>query len=94
MTKGQILADCNDPGATQAFRMALDELKNTDRLGAIARVHRMLGAHLIRQGHKEEGEAELDKALQLANVPMQLNATAANENTNFDGQEGESFINN
>ena len=93
MTKGQILADYNDPGATEAFRMALDELKNTDRLGAIARVHRMLGAHLIRQGRKEEGEVELDKALQLANVPMQLNATAANENTTFDGQDGESFIN-
>jgi transcriptional regulator with XRE-family HTH domain len=93
VTKGQILADRDDPQATAAFRMALAELKNTDRLGAIIRVHKLLGAHLIRQGHKEEGDAELEKAFALANVPRQFSATAADEYNIRSHQDGESFIN-
>jgi transcriptional regulator with XRE-family HTH domain len=93
MTKGQILADLNDQAAIDAFKQALEELKDTDRVGAIIRVHKMLGAYLIRQGQKEAGEAELEKAFALASVPSQYSATAANENTVFPAQDGESFIN-
>jgi transcriptional regulator with XRE-family HTH domain/predicted negative regulator of RcsB-dependent stress response len=87
MTRGQILADTNDPGAVEAFNMALEELKGTDRLGARIRVHEMLGAYLIRLGRKEEGDAELEKALQLANVPTQFSATATDEYSMVNGQD-------
>lgn len=81
MTKGQILADRNDPSATEAFHHALAELENTDRLGAKIRVHRMLGEHLIKQGVYKEGQKEIDKALRLAKVPSQYQATSADEHT-------------
>ncbi|GAC1566681.1 MAG: hypothetical protein NVS3B14_10330 [Ktedonobacteraceae bacterium] len=82
MTKGQILADCNDPEAVVAFRQALAQLEHTDRLGAKIRVHRMLGAYLIKQGKDKEGNAELDFALRLANVPSQYQATKDEEESN------------
>jgi len=82
MTKGQILAACNDPAAIDAFREALAQLEHTDRLGAKIRVHRMLGAYLIKQGRDREGNAELDKALRLANVPSQYQATTNEEERN------------
>lgn len=76
MTKGQILAAGNNPEAITAFKQALLELEHTDRLGAKIRIHRMLGAYLIKQGDDKAGNAELDKALHLANVPSTY--TAAN----------------
>ena len=82
MTKGQILAAGNDPEAIVAFRLALAELERTDRLGAKIRVHKMLGAYLIKQGDDQAGNAELDKALRLANVPSQFQATADEEERN------------
>ena len=82
MTKGQILAAGNDPEAIVAFRQALAELERTDRLGAKIRVHKMLGAYLIKQGNDQAGNAELDKALRLANVPSQFQATADEEERN------------
>ncbi len=94
MTKGQILADRGDSQAIEAFRKALAELQTTDRVGAIIRVHQMLGEYLISQGSKAEGEAELAAAFALANVPTRFSATAADENTVFSAQDGESFINN
>ncbi len=85
MTKGQILADRNDPNATEAFYQALDELERTDRLGAKIRVHRMLGEHLMKQGEYKEGQKEIDTALRLANVPSQFQATSADEHTTLNG---------
>jgi transcriptional regulator with XRE-family HTH domain len=82
MTKGQILAAVDDPEAIVSFRQALIELERTDRLGAKIRVHRMLGAYLIKQGKDREGNAELDKALRLANVPSQYQATTDEEEIN------------
>ncbi|HVB74096.1 MAG TPA: helix-turn-helix transcriptional regulator [Ktedonobacteraceae bacterium] len=79
MTKGQILAECNDPEAAVAFRQALTQLEHTDRLGAKIRIHRMLGAYLIKQGKDREGNTELDIALRLANVPSQYQASAEEE---------------
>lgn len=94
MTKGQILADQGDSQATEAFRKALAELQTTDRVGAIIRVHQLLGEHLISQGKKEAGEAELKTAFALANVPPQFSSTAADGYTALNAQEGGSFINN
>jgi tetratricopeptide (TPR) repeat protein len=79
MTKGQILAAGNDAEAIVAFRQALKELERTDRLGAKIRVHRMLGAYLIKLGKDKEGNAELDQALRLANVPSKFQATTDEE---------------
>lgn len=82
MTRGQILADCNDPEATDAFKQALAQLEQTDRLGAKIRVHRLLGAYLIKQGKDKEGNAELDVAFRLANVPSQYQTTTDDEENN------------
>jgi transcriptional regulator with XRE-family HTH domain len=79
MTKGQILAASNNPEAIAAFRQALKELERTDRLGAKIRVHKMLGAYLIKQGDDRAGNIELEKALRLANVPSQFQATSDEE---------------
>lgn len=83
MIQGQILVQLKDSRAIEAFQNALDELSHTDRLGAQIRVHRMMGSYLISIGEHKKGEAELDTALQLANVPMQFNATAAEELNSF-----------
>ncbi len=82
MTKGQILAAGNNPEAVAAFRQALAELERTDRLGAKIRVHKMLGAYLIKQGDDRAGNIELEKALRLANVPSQFQATSDEEERN------------
>jgi transcriptional regulator with XRE-family HTH domain len=82
MTKGQIQAAGNNPEAIVAFRQALAELERTDRLGAKIRVHKMLGAYLIKQGDDRAGNAELEKALRLANVPSQFQATSDEEERN------------
>ena len=82
MTKGQILAASNNPEAIAAFRQALKELERTDRLGAKIRVHKMLGAYLIKQGDDRTGNIELEKALRLANVPSQFQATTDEEERN------------
>ena len=79
MTKGQILAAGDHPEAIDAFRQALAELEHTDRRGAKIRVHRMLGAYLIKHGDDRAGNAELDKALRLANVPSQYQTTTGEE---------------
>jgi transcriptional regulator with XRE-family HTH domain len=83
MTKGQILAAKNDPEAITAFRQALAELERTDRLGAKIRVHKMLGAYLIKMGDEEGGNAELDIVLPLAKVPSQNQTTTNEEEKNF-----------
>lgn len=79
MTKGQIQAAGNNPEAIVAFRQALAELERTDRIGAKIRVHKMLGAYLFKQGDERAGNAELEKALRLANVPSQFQATSDEE---------------
>jgi transcriptional regulator with XRE-family HTH domain len=72
MTKGQILAAGDNPEAIVAFRQALAELEHTHREGAKIHVHRMLGAYLIKRGDDRGGNAELDIAFSLANVPSQF----------------------
>ena len=75
MTKGQILAAQDDPGAIAAFRQALVELEPTHRESAKIRAHQMLGAYLIKRGDERAGHLELDIALRLARVPSQHQAT-------------------
>ena len=85
MTKGQILAAGDDPGAIVAFQEALKELDKTQRVGAKIRVHHMLGAYLIAHGQKEAGEAEQNIALSLANVPPHYQAGPDEGDRNFWG---------
>jgi tetratricopeptide (TPR) repeat protein len=70
MMKGQILAAStpDDPEVEEAFRKAIAELVKTDRLGARARVHILLGNYLIKQGREKEGKAEHDMAIRLSNI--------------------------
>lgn len=70
MMQGQILAARRpgDPEVEGAFRAALNELEQTDRLAARARVHILLGKYLHNQGRPHEGELELNKALKLSNA--------------------------
>jgi hypothetical protein len=75
MTRGQILAAGNDPAAITAFQEALRELEHTQRVAAKIRVHHMLGAYLIAHGQEDAGRAEQNRALSLANVPSQYQAT-------------------
>lgn len=69
MMQGQILAAHRpgDPAVEGAFRAALHELEQTDRLAARARVHILLGKYLTSQGRSQEGDLELNKALKLSN---------------------------
>lgn len=85
MTKGQILAAKDDPKAIDAYRQALAELEHTQREGAKIRVHRMLGAYLIKHGDDRAGNAELDLALRLANVPSQFQSTTDDGDKNAGG---------
>jgi tetratricopeptide (TPR) repeat protein len=75
MTKGQILAEKDDPAAIVAFRQALAELEHSHREGAKIRAHQLLGAYLMKRGDFQAGEAELNRALQLAKVPSQHQTT-------------------
>ncbi len=70
MMKGQILAarTPGDPKVEKAFRDAINELEQTDRIAARARVHSLLGNYLHKQGRMHEGEVELNKALRLSNI--------------------------
>ena len=85
MTRGQILAAGDNPEAVVAFRQALVELETTHREGAKIRIHKMLGAYLIKQGDDRAGNAELDIALRLANVPSQFQATTDGGDKNSGG---------
>jgi len=85
VTKGQILAAGDNPEAIVAFRQALAELEHTHREGAKIRVHRMLGAYLIKHGDDRAGTMELDVAFSLANVPSQFPATTDEGDKNSGG---------
>jgi hypothetical protein len=57
-----------------AFRAALEELEQTDRLAARARVHILLGNYLNKQGRAQEGEMELNEALKLSNARVGISS--------------------
>ena len=76
MMQGQILATSRpgDPEVERAFRAALNELEQTDRLAAKGRVHILLGNYLNKQGRTQEGEMELNEALKLSNVRVGISS--------------------
>jgi tetratricopeptide (TPR) repeat protein len=76
MMQGQILAAHRpeDPEVEGAFRAALEELEQTDRLAARARVHILLGNYLNKQGRAQEGEMELNEALKLSNARVGISS--------------------
>jgi transcriptional regulator with XRE-family HTH domain len=82
MMQGQILAAKRpgDPEVERAFRAALNELEQTDRLAAKSRVHILLGNYLNKQGRGQEGEVELNEALKFSNAHVGISsATTADE---------------
>lgn len=78
MMKGQILATRapGDPGVEEAFRTAIKELEQTDRLAARVRVHNLLGNYLLKQGRTHDGEAEQAMVLKLTNINTQFSNEA------------------
>jgi len=76
MTQGQILEARNmresnhtrDPKVEQAFRQAVQILKNTDRRAVRMQAHYLLGRYLLSTGEQVEGKREIDKASELAGI--------------------------
>jgi tetratricopeptide (TPR) repeat protein len=68
LIEGQILERLrpDDPSAEKAFRTAIEELKETDRIAAQIHAHDLLGRHLLKRGRVQEGEEELNLARALA----------------------------
>ncbi len=60
--QGRIFEALNDERAEQAFRKALDELAQTERIGIRISTHVLLGSYLINRGQAEQGQEELAKA--------------------------------
>jgi tetratricopeptide (TPR) repeat protein len=81
MMQGQILAANrpDDPEVERAFRAALKELEQTDRLVAKGRVHILLGNYLSKQGRTKEGEAELNEALKLSNARVGISSDTTSD---------------
>jgi tetratricopeptide (TPR) repeat protein len=76
MKLGEILETRNaeDPEAEQAFRRAVEILKNTDRRVARSQAHYQLGRYLLSIGKTSEGQQEMEKARELAGIPKDFSA--------------------
>jgi transcriptional regulator with XRE-family HTH domain len=76
MMQGQILEARNtrdsnqarDPKIEQAFRQAVQILRNTDRRAVKIQAHYLLGRYLLSTGDPAEGKREIDKASELAGI--------------------------
>ncbi len=70
MILGRILEEqkLTDPAAEAAFREAVAKLEPTHHIAARIRAHNLLGRYLLKRGKTEEGEKELDQALQLSHL--------------------------
>ncbi len=79
---GQILEDqdVNNPEAENAFRNAIKELDQTDRVAAKIHAHDLLGRHLLKKRRIEEGTRELDLARGLAKTPPLLSSSTTPAN--------------
>lgn len=64
LLRGRILEAINfrDPEVEQAFRIATEELKETDRIAARISAHVRLAQHLLKIGKGAEGERQLEQA--------------------------------
>ncbi|TMB81241.1 MAG: hypothetical protein E6J44_11320 [Chloroflexi bacterium] len=72
-----------DAAAEEAFRAAIQELADTDRLAARIRAHELLGRHLLKKGKTQAGDEELDKARRLSHqAPLFSSSTISADNGN------------
>lgn len=73
---GEILEAQNphDQTIEQAFRQAVETLKQTDRHVTRAQAHYQLGRYLLSSGRTSEGRHEMDKACELAGIPKDFSA--------------------
>lgn len=64
LLRGRILEAINprDPEAEQAFRNAIEELQETDRISARINTHARFGLYLLKIGKEAEGEQQLEQA--------------------------------
>jgi tetratricopeptide (TPR) repeat protein len=68
---GRIFASMhNDEQAEQAFREALRELEQTDRIGVRISTHVRFGSYLLSRGKTQEGQGELEKARLLSDAVL------------------------
>ena len=72
-----------DTAAEEAFRAAIQELADTDRIAARIRAHELLGRHLLKKGNTQAGDEELDKARRLSHqAPLFSSSTISADNGN------------
>jgi transcriptional regulator with XRE-family HTH domain len=73
---GEILEAQNphDLAIEQAFRQAVETLKQTDRRVTRAQAHYQLARYLLSSGKALEGQHEMEKARELAGIPRDFNA--------------------
>ena len=74
---GEILEVQNpdDPAIEQAFRQAVDTLKQTDRRVTRAQAHYQLARYLLSSGRASEGQHEMEKARELAGIPRDFSTS-------------------
>ena len=85
MIVGRILEARNmqEAGAEEAFRAAITELVDTQRIGARIRAHELLGRHLLKKGNTQAGDEELDKARRLSHqAPLFSSSAITGKNEN------------
>ena len=78
MIVGRILEARNiqETAAEEAFRAAINELADTQRIAARIRAHELLGRHLLKKGNTRAGDEELDKARRLSHQAPLFSSSA------------------
>jgi tetratricopeptide (TPR) repeat protein len=78
LLRGHILETLNlkDPEAELAFRAAIEELQNTDRIAARISAHVRFGQHLLKIGKEAEGEHQLEQARLLSDQVSAITSTS------------------
>ena len=86
MIVGRILEARNvqDAAAAEAFRAAIKELADTQRIAARIRAHELLGRHLLKKGDTRAGDEELDKARRLSHQAPLFSSSAITGNNEND----------
>jgi tetratricopeptide (TPR) repeat protein len=86
MVLGRILEAKNvqDGAVEEAFRAAIKELADTQRIAARTRAHELLGRHLLKKGDTRAGDEELDKARRLSHQAPLFSSSAISGNNEND----------
>jgi tetratricopeptide (TPR) repeat protein len=86
MIVGRILEARNmqEEAAEEAFRAAINELADTQRIAARIRAHELLGRHLLKKGNTRAGDEELDKARRLSHQAPLFSSSAISGNNEND----------